>query len=119
MGFIDLVLKPLARGRSTVRYPGAPGDWVRTVRVPRFRAELCTDDRSCAAICPTTAITIEPAPDDGRRWALDYGKCVFCAECIRVCPSLAIAATGDFEMAARGRGGVTAEFLPGKAHHVQ
>jgi hydrogenase-4 component H len=111
VGIVDLILKPLARGRSTVAYPGAPADRVKTSRAPRFRPDLCSDDRSCVAACPTGAIAIEAAPDDGRRWALDYGKCVFCAECIRVCPSLAIAATGDFELAARGRAGVIAEFL--------
>ncbi|MBI2764417.1 MAG: 4Fe-4S dicluster domain-containing protein [Chloroflexi bacterium] len=114
MGFIQLVLKPLVRGRATVRYPGAPTDSVTTRRVPRFQPELCIDDRACAAICPTDAITISPAGGGGRRWALDYGRCIFCAECIRVCPPLAIAATGDFELAARGRAGVIAEFLLGE-----
>ena len=113
MGIVDLILKPLARGRATVRYPAAPADSVRTTRVPRFRPEACTDDRSCLAICPTGAIAIVPAPGDGRRWSLDYGKCIFCAECIRVCPSLAIAGTGDFELAARDRGGVVAAFVLG------
>ena len=113
MGIIDLVLKPLARGRATVRYPIGPADSVTTTRTPRFVPERCADDRSCVAICPTGAIAIGAAPDAGRSWSLDYGKCIFCAECIRVCPSLAIAGTGDFELAAAGRAGVIAEFVLG------
>lgn len=108
MGFIDLLVKPFTRSRATVGYPARPADSVRTTRAPRFQPDLCTDDRSCETICPTAAITITPAPDAERRWALDYGKCVFCAECIRVCPAGAIAGTGDFELAARVRDGVVA-----------
>jgi hydrogenase-4 component H len=113
MGFIDLLLKPLARSPLTVGYPKKPADSVRTTRAPRFQPERCTDERACVAVCPTGAITIDSTPGHGRRWALDYGKCVFCAECIRVCPSLAIAGTGDFELAGASRAGVVAEFVLG------
>jgi formate hydrogenlyase subunit 6/NADH:ubiquinone oxidoreductase subunit I len=116
MGLIDLLLKPLARPRVTVRYPAAPAESIRTKRVPRFQPDRCTDARACVAICPTAAISIEPIDDGGRRWALDYGTCIFCAECIRVCPSSAIAGTGDFELAARTRAGVIAAFALGGRH---
>lgn len=112
MGFIDFLVKPLARSRATVAYPRRPADAVRTARVPRFEPASCTDDRSCVTACPTTAITIEPSDGD-RRWSLDYGKCVFCAECIRVCPSQAIAGTGDYELSSAGRKSVVAEFILG------
>jgi formate hydrogenlyase subunit 6/NADH:ubiquinone oxidoreductase subunit I len=113
MGFIDLVLKPLTRSRATVGYPAKPADSVKTSRVPRFRPDQCTDDRSCAAICPTDAITIEPIGGGQRRWALDYGRCIFCAECIRVCPSGAITGSGDYELAAATRAGVVPEYVIG------
>jgi hydrogenase-4 component H len=110
MGFLDLVLKPLARRRATVRYPNSPADAVRTRRTPVFQPERCTDERVCAAICPTAAIAIESPVQGGRVWALDYGKCIFCAECIRVCPSSAILGSGDFELEATTRDGVVARF---------
>jgi len=113
MGFIDLLLKPLARPRSTVGYPKKPADSVSTTRVPRFQPDLCTNDRSCLAICPADAISIDPLPGRGRRWALDYGKCIFCAECIRICPSLAIRGTGAFELAAAVRAALVSE------HHFE
>lgn len=110
MGLIDLVLKPLARPRATVGYPSKPADSVRTTRVPRFQPERCTDGRACVAVCPTGAITVDSLPDGGRAWALDYGKCVFCAECIRTCASGAIIGTGDFELAGIDRAGVVSRF---------
>ncbi len=115
MGFFDLLLRPLTASRSTVGYPKSPADSVRTRRVPRFEPGKCSDDRSCEAVCPTEAITIEGVPDGKRRWVLDYGKCIFCAECIRVCPSLAIVGTGDFELAATERDGVVSEYVLGVA----
>lgn len=113
MGIVDLLLKPLITSRSTERYPKSAALSVRTTRVPRFVPGLCTDDRSCEAACPTNAITIQESPDGERRWALDYGKCIFCAECIRVCPSRAIAGTGDYSLAATGRAGVISEYIFG------
>jgi formate hydrogenlyase subunit 6/NADH:ubiquinone oxidoreductase subunit I len=113
MGIFHLLLKPLARSRSTVRYPGGPADSVRTTRAPRFQPDRCSDDRSCAAACPTGAITIQASLEGARAWSLDYGKCIFCAECIRVCPSHAIAGTGDYGLAAAGRAGVVAQSLLG------
>jgi formate hydrogenlyase subunit 6/NADH:ubiquinone oxidoreductase subunit I len=117
MGILDLVLKPLSRSRATVGYPKSPADAVHTRRTPRFQPELCTDERACAAICPTAAITIEETSPGRRSWALDYGKCIFCAECIRVCPSDAIIGIGDFELDAQTREGVIARFvLEGPIH---
>jgi formate hydrogenlyase subunit 6/NADH:ubiquinone oxidoreductase subunit I len=117
MQFLELVLKPLVRRRSTVGYPKKAADSVRTSRVPRFQPERCQDDRACLAVCPTGAIAIEPA-DGARRWALDYGKCIFCAECIVACPSLAIVGSGDFELDASSRAGVVAEFRIGASGHA-
>jgi formate hydrogenlyase subunit 6/NADH:ubiquinone oxidoreductase subunit I len=116
MGFVDLALRPLFRRRVTVGYPAKPPDSVTTRRTPRFQPNRCADERACVAICPTSAITIEPLDGKGRRWALDYGKCVFCGECIRACPSLAIAGTGDFELAAPSRAGVASTFVLGTSN---
>jgi hydrogenase-4 component H/formate hydrogenlyase subunit 6 len=110
MGLLELVLRPLARSRSTVGYPGKPADSVWTTRVPRFQPEACSDDRRCVGVCPTAAITVADAEDGSRTWSLDYGKCVFCAECIRACPSGAIVGAGDFELAAKSRDGVVAQY---------
>jgi Ni,Fe-hydrogenase III small subunit len=35
--------------------------------------------------------------------SLDLGRCIFCAECVKVCPTQAITQTGDARMAARRR----------------
>jgi len=111
MGIVDLLLRPLVRSKATVGYPREPAESVRNRRTPRFVPESCTDDRSCLVICPTGAIMVTPDGDGARWWAVDYGRCVFCAECIRVCPSHAIAGTGEFELATASRSGVVAKFL--------
>jgi formate hydrogenlyase subunit 6/NADH:ubiquinone oxidoreductase subunit I len=35
------------------------------------------------------------------KWRIDLGLCVFCGRCIEVCPSGAITATEEFELASR------------------
>jgi hydrogenase-4 component H len=110
MRLVDLLLSPVLR-RRTVGYPNTPADSVTTRRTPTFAPELCTDQRACLAVCPTSAIRIESVGAGQRRWALDYGSCIFCAECIKVCPSDAIAGTDRYELVARDPAGLVATFL--------
>jgi formate hydrogenlyase subunit 6/NADH:ubiquinone oxidoreductase subunit I len=42
------------------------------------------------------------------KWRLDLGLCVFCGRCLEVCPSRAITATEEFEMASKRRGDLIA-----------
>ncbi len=53
----------------------------------------CVDD------CPTSAIKLSP-------FSLDLGKCVFCDECARVCPSQKVAFTAGYRLASRTRDGL-------------
>jgi len=39
----------------------------------------------------------------GQAITLDLGRCLFCAECVRVCPSGAVTQTGDHRLAVRHR----------------
>jgi formate hydrogenlyase subunit 6/NADH:ubiquinone oxidoreductase subunit I len=115
MGIVDLLVRPLTRPRATVAYPLTPADSATSRRTPQFQPANCTDERSCESACPTGAITIRGGARGERRWALDYGKCIFCTECIRVCPSLAIEGKGEHRLAARLRAGVVAEYELGAA----
>ena len=111
MKVFEQILAPLRRPLLTARYPRArPELSVRRTRgTPAHLAERCDQERVCAEVCPVDAITV-----DAVAWKLDYGKCTFCGECVRACPSGAIAATDEFELATRSRGAtVVTEQLDG------
>jgi Ni,Fe-hydrogenase III small subunit len=59
-------------------------------------AEGCVE---CAECCPTNAI-------QAHAFALDLGRCVFCDECVRVCPQEKIKFTASYRMASRTRDGL-------------
>lgn len=66
----------------------------------RVDAGRCRDGcAACQSACPTAAIE----RPDGRGAVLDLGRCLFCSECVRVCPAGAITRTGDHRMAVRRR----------------
>ncbi len=76
---------------------------LRTARPVGFRgrpviggAPCETGCDACREICPTKAISLNP-------FALDLGRCVFCNECVKVCPSGKIAFTTDPKMGADAR----------------
>lgn len=66
---------------------------------PTIDASRCADGcRACADACPTDAILI-----DGGMARFDFGRCVFCEDCVEACPEGAITYSRDFRMAARTR----------------
>ncbi len=52
------------------------------VVMPKIIPEKCNGDGLCTRICKEAAIRLV----DGKA-VIDYSKCVYCGECIRVCPS--------------------------------
>jgi Ni,Fe-hydrogenase III small subunit/ferredoxin-like protein FixX len=74
---------------------------VTKVEVPgifRGRPEISTeaiDERLLLNVCPTDAITTNPV-------RIDLGKCTFCGECARVCPTK-IKFTKDYKLATNDR----------------
>lgn len=72
----------------------------------RYRGIPCAErsscDNSCSACimsCPTTAISRRA--EGGV--AFDLGKCLFCGECVDVCPRGAIAMSREYRMSTRTR----------------
>ena len=54
---------------------------------------------ACRDVCPTGAISLEPL-------TIDFGRCVFCNECVRACPGT-IVSTPDPRMASTSREGLS------------
>jgi Ni,Fe-hydrogenase III small subunit/Pyruvate/2-oxoacid:ferredoxin oxidoreductase delta subunit len=86
--------------KRTIAYPKSD-----PVLPDRLRGRPSIDRSLCSAVCrvcmdecPTGAIRRD---SDGI--ALDMGRCLFCGECARICPSRAIRITTDYRLAARSR----------------
>jgi len=75
------------------RYPG----------VPVLHQELCSSCGSCAAVCPTQAITVQ---NKTPRITMDLGRCIFCRQCEAACNDHAISFSGSFKMGSRTRNGL-------------
>lgn len=84
----------------------------------RFRGRLqVAPDRcaagcaACAEACPTRAIR----PKNGSRpFQLDLGRCIFCTECVAVCPEKAIEYSRDHRLASTSRDALVLTGAAGK-----
>lgn len=98
----DTLLTRLRRGCETLAWPkGSP-----PALPDRHGGGLRLDATRCAAagaacvpVCPTQAIS----RPEGQPTHLDLGRCLFCQECVRVCPTGALTHTGQPWLAARRR----------------
>ena len=78
--------------------------------MPEFDFDAWRDARPAADACPAGAITVSDSGDT-RSVAVDYGRCIFCAECAAASGG-AVKITQKFELAAADRQAlvVTAEY---------
>lgn len=99
---LQTILARLKQGHRTMAYPEAPAVLPDRLRGrPDLSPQACSTNTSCEkcrAICPTGAIL-----SCGKDLTIDLGRCVFCGECERVCPSRAIVFTSDHRLAVRKR----------------
>lgn len=87
-------------GNRTVGFPDRPPILPeRFMGRPEVSTTECVDGCSnCVSACPTYAIHAE-----GRHPVIDLGRCLYCGECERACPSNSIRFSSDFSMAATKR----------------
>ena len=96
----------LQQGKATTPWPTGDREAGQegVLGMPRFEPEKCEPGcRECAAICPTSAITVEPSKTGGERLAVDYGRCVVCQLCVEACPAGAANASLEWAFGVRER----------------
>ncbi len=106
---LEQVLKSLVSKPATVQFPRE-----KTEVEPDFRglqyADLtkCTGCSLCSIECPADAIKMTSIPQEyeapktnPRRLypLINYGKCVYCYRCVKVCPTNAYIVSNKFDLA--------------------
>lgn len=98
---IKTIIARLRQGHHTIKYPdGPPPELPERFRGrPVIKTDRCkVNCRVCTQACPTDAITLRD-----RHPQIDMGKCLFCSNCINICPEQAIVFSNEFRLAARHR----------------
>jgi len=91
---VEDVRRPFALPKSTARVDFKLPEWVRRSTrksinsFPELDAGRCIACGSCAATCPTRAITLYPEPRVGGTVSKD--RCISCFCCLEVCPEKAV-----------------------------
>jgi Ni,Fe-hydrogenase III small subunit/ferredoxin len=100
----------LMQGKQTAPWPLAEGTDGQAgyIGMPRYNPANCTEAcQACADVCPTRAITMQPAKGkaEGKsgRLDVDYGRCVVCQLCTEACPTDAMVPSSDWAFGARRR----------------
>ena len=92
------------QGFRTSPYPlePAPARPARFQGLPVLNQSKCSSGcEACIASCPTDAIE-----KPNGQLQLDMGKCLFCTECVKVCPDEAISFTDEYQLSTRARDGL-------------
>jgi ferredoxin len=96
VNILRATVRPRDKGRMVVELKGKKDNmkkalsWLedRGVQVDalvqemRHLPERCTHCTACVAMCPTGALSVEPA---SRELVFDHGKCIICEACIPSC----------------------------------
>jgi len=96
----------LQQGKATTPWPlsGERAGQEGVLGMPRFEPDACGSGcQDCAAVCPTGAITVEPAKSGNERLAVDYGRCIVCQLCVEACPGDAARSSFDWAFGVRDR----------------
>ena len=90
----------IQQGYRTFKYPDGPPPPLpeRFRGMPEIEQSLCAARcNRCVDACPVSAVA------KAEKVRLDIGKCLFCGDCARQCPSGALKFGADYRLAARRR----------------
>ena len=96
----------LQQGKATTPWPRRDGSHGQdgVLGMPRFAPDTCADGcDDCAAICPTSAITVQTSAIGRAQLEVDYGRCVVCQLCVEACPTGAATTSFDWAFGTRSR----------------
>ena len=97
----QILTERFRQGHRTAAYPAepAPARPARFQGLPIIDQAKCSNGcQKCIESCPTEAIRKQTD-----QLELDLGKCLFCTECVQVCPEGSIAFTDEYRMSTRSR----------------
>ncbi len=98
---LKIILARLQQGHQTFKYPDEPPPKLpdRFRGWPMIDATRCPADcDACVRVCPTGAIVL-----NDNQPCIDMGKCLFCADCAKVCSQQSIKFSDNYCLAARQR----------------
>jgi Ni,Fe-hydrogenase III small subunit/ferredoxin len=106
---LDILITRIRQKNRTVAFPKHPPELPDRFRgLPVIARGKCPKGcAACKSACPTGAISIGGPPAvEPRRIRIDLGKCLFCLDCIRSCPSGAVGFSREYRLASDGRNGL-------------
>jgi len=105
-------LERIRQRHRTTKYPAEPAVLPELFRgYPRLNPALCPEGCDvCTDVCPIGAISTHNGLE------LDMGRCLFCPECLRACPTGAVVFDCDEKLAASERSDLVVR--PGEEHRL-
>jgi formate hydrogenlyase subunit 6/NADH:ubiquinone oxidoreductase subunit I len=95
------VLGSVFKKAATTTYPfGVKKEMCKNFRGKlRFYPEKCICCKLCMRDCPSGAISVKKTVDGKMEAEIDLARCIYCGQCVDVCPKKALESTPDFELA--------------------